>query len=160
VGAFPRNYDPSRIIEKAKEVLEENFHRLLAQAKDEKEREKLSRKKKDEEGLLDFFCEEKLIPACKNANNHDAAVFICTNSHGDALSLNIRQWQKEKAGDKRKCITRLQPILGRRGVFCPQLYHGHAWGENNVPFLIVEGEVNWLHSLSLRLRRSEIHIFE
>lgn len=143
VGAFPPNFNFEVLIAKAKKVLEGDFDKAMAQAKDDKDRKKLKVRFAEEEDVLRVFCESKLKELCESSLWHNAAVFIYTNAHGDPISLNIRQWKLEKPGDKKKYIFRLQPVIGRRGVFNPTRYQGHSWEHDLAP-LIMEGEVNWL----------------
>ena len=143
LGSFPPNLDLSIPIAKAKVILEDDLSRALALCTDEEQKEDIIAEFDREKDRLNTFVKDTLIPTCAIGMLVDALVFIYTNAHGDPLSLNIRQWRNEEVGNKAKTIRRLQPILGRRGVFNPVRDSGAFWGER-VPTIIVEGEVNWL----------------
>jgi hypothetical protein len=71
-----------------------------------------------------------------------SVVFIYRNAGDDPISLNVRNVRKEIDGDRH--IFRLQPISGRRGVFCPHRCSGGFWKSDSP--VIVEGEINWLQA--------------
>jgi hypothetical protein len=141
VGSWPPGLDTTRIVARAEEVLEEDYNKALAMADGDKELALVeSLFKLEKEALKEFISETKL-GKLKDPMWNNAAVFIYTNGHGDPISLNIRQFALET--DKKKWCFRLQPILGRRGVFDPILYSGEYW-QDKVPMYCVEGEVNHL----------------
>jgi len=140
VGSWPPGLDTTRIVARAREVLEEDHNKALTLADGDKDVAAVEALFKSEKETLEEFVKEKLSKL-KDPMWNNAAVFIYTNGHGDPISLNIRQFALET--DKKKWCFRLQPILGRRGVFNPVLWNGEFWGDK-VPVYCVEGEVNHL----------------
>jgi hypothetical protein len=142
VGAHPGKLELAPIIAKAKKALDENREQALALTADEDEFNKVLGFYKEEKGKFEEFVKDTLTPMFAEDHMKGSVVFIYENSHEECLSLNIRSFWREE--DKKKACQRLQPIAGRRGVFCPFIYNGSYWDDTAMNTLILEGEVNWL----------------
>jgi hypothetical protein len=148
VGVVPDYIETASAIRRSRERLKEDMGAALAGAAGEPKR--LAPLKELWKGELEQFDEftKTTFPLIEGKDWRGAVVMLRRDAYGDAASLNIRQWMDEGPDRKDKKIMTLQPIPGKRGVFCPEMDRGYSWDqnypENSILPVIVEGEFNWL----------------
>lgn len=140
LGAMPKLLDISTALRTAKERFEEERDEAYEACDDEKDRKIQEVLFEAQENRLREF--EKTVAKLSDPMWEDAVVYIYSDGRNLPISLNVRQHLLEK-GDGTKCCFRVQPVPGRRGVFCPVPVAGEGWGKMFPP-LIAEGEHNWL----------------
>ena len=143
LGAWNVGYYARPATARAKEVWQAAYDQALLAAKSKKDRTDVDDDFERQKGYLERFVEEKLKPLCSDGFWQEALVFILTNTHGQPLSIKIRQYGEEKPGKHEKFIYTLQPLPGRGGVFDFSPYFSGVW-QGRVSTLVLEGEFNWL----------------
>jgi hypothetical protein len=141
LGALPGNLETSSLISRAREHMEQDTDEALELATKDAVIKRIEKEHEEQLKRLDRFA-EKLNPL-QNPMWKDSVVYIYVDHQFQPISLNVRQYKLERKGDPQKHCQRVQPVLGKRGVFCPVPEPGVGWG-HNFPTLIVEGEHNWL----------------
>lgn len=140
LGALPSNLETTSLIGSAKQHMEQDMEEALESATKEAVIKRIEKEFEDQKKRLDKFAEG--LEKIKNPMWKDAVVYIYIDDNLQPISLNVRQYKLERKGDPDKHVFRVQPKLGKRGVFCPVPNAGAAWPD--MPTLIVEGEHNWL----------------
>ena len=141
LGAIPPLLDTAGLIRAAEAMLEAEYEMAIEECSDTKKAKLLEVRFEEERDRLDAF--KNTFAKLAAPTWRDAVAYIYKDSRGNPISINVRQHMLEKPGNHTKYCFRVQPILGRRGVFCAIPEAGTGWGKG-YPTLIVEGEHNWL----------------
>jgi hypothetical protein len=141
LGAVPNSFESADLIRQAKSHLESDRDEAMESAPNDAVAAKIEKKYDEEAKRLETFA--RSLDKLHDPMWQNAVCYIYTDGRDQVVSVNVRQHMLEHPGSSKKIVFRVQPLLGKRGLFCPIPTPGAGWGDSS-KILITEGEHNWL----------------